>query len=474
MFINGEWRKTSQLLKVINPANGKLVYEVYSGTREDVREAIGAAKEAFPSWSALPAIERANILQRISDLLIEKKRFFAEIITKEMGKPIRDAMGEVQLSIDYFRWFAEEARRVDGQVIPASSADKRIFVIKQPVGVVGAITPWNFPLGMLARKIAPALAVGCTMVIKPASQTPQTAIELCKILTQAGIPKGVINLVVAPAQDVSDEFSDNPDVRKITFTGSTDVGKHLMAQAAKTVKRVSMELGGHAPYIVMEDADIDLAVEGILHSKFRCTGQMCTAANRIYVQKSIAETYVSRLQELVKSLKVGDGMDEDTVIGPLVNKAAVEKVHLQVTDAVEKGASLLCGGAPLAKGAYADGNFYPPTILLNVKPGMRIYTEETFGPVVPIVIFDTEEELMSMINHQKFGLASYFYTNDISRIIRISEKLEYGMVGVNDPQPFSVQAPFGGVKESGFGREGGHQGIEDYVETKMISIRFKA
>lgn len=473
MFINGEWIETGKLLDIKNPANGEVVYQVHIGNRDHVHTAIIAAKQAFKAWSSLTALERANYMLEICRLLNENKRALAEVITKEMGKPIRDALSEVQSGIDYFRWFAEEGRRVYGEIVPANAADKRIIVMKQPIGVVGVITPWNFPLGMLARKVAPALASGCTMVIKPASQSPQTAIELCKICEKAGIPRGVINLTIVPAKDVSDEFIANPDVRKITFTGSTQVGKYLIAESAKTVKRVSMELGGHAPFIVMKDADLDLAVEGILQSKFRCSGQMCTATNRVYVQNSIAERFTRKLMDKVKTLKVGHGLDEDTIVGPLVDWNAVDKVDEQVQDALHKGAELVYGGTRLTEGEYAAGSFYAPTVLANVSSEMNIYNEETFGPILPIVTFETETELLAQVNHPEYGLASYLYSNDISQIIRITEKLEYGMVGVNDSLPFVVQAPFGGIKESGVGREGGHQGIEDYLETKLISIKFK-
>ena len=473
MYIDGQWCETDKKLDVVNPGDGHVVYSVSMGGKEQVDSAIAAAQRAFSTWSQTTAMARADLLLTIAGLLMEKKKLFAQTITNEMGKPLRDALGEVQMSIDYFRWFAEEARRVDGQVVPAGTADKRIFVIKQPIGVVGAILPWNFPLGMLARKVAPALAVGCTMVVKPASQTPQTALEFCRVLETEGLPAGVFNLVVAPAQVVADTFAASPEVRKITFTGSTEIGKKLMADAAQTVKRVSMELGGHAPYIVMDDADVELAVDGILNAKFRCSGQMCTAANRVYVQRGIADAYVKKVLELTMGLKVGDGREEDTVVGPLVNKSALEKVAAHVEDARRKGAAVLCGGRALAEGPYAAGNFYAPTVLAGVTPDMAIYTEETFGPVVPVIFFDTEEELAQVMNHAQLGLAAYFYTNDLSRMWRIAEKLEYGIVGVNDPQPFGVQCPFGGVKESGFGREGGHQGIDDYVVTKMISMRFK-
>ena len=473
MYINGEWRKTEKTMPVINPATGEVVHEVCLGGRKEIQDAIAAAKQAFGAWSKQTALSRANTMLAVCAMLEKKKQVLAEMVTMEMGKPVKDALGEVQSAIDYFRWFAEEARRMDGAVIPASATDKRMLVIKQPVGVVGMITPWNFPLAMVARKMAPALAAGCTLILKPASQTPKTAIDFFKVCEEAGFPKGVINLIVASSQEVSEEFMASSDVRKITFTGSTEVGKSLIAGSANTVKRVSMELGGHAPYIVMADADIDLAVEGILLTKIRCSGQVCTASNRVYVHKSIVQEFTNRLQEVIKTVRVGNGMDPATTIGPLVNLEAVQKVTEQVEDAVKKGAKLLCGGQRLMQGEYTKGAFFPPTILTGVTPNMIIHQEETFGPVVPILVFETEEELMAMANSSQYGLASYVFTNDLSTMIRIVEGLEFGMVGVNDPRPFAVQAPFGGVKESGVGREGGHQGLDDFLETKMMCIRFK-
>lgn len=472
MFINGEWKKTSQTIDIINPATGEKVYEVYSGEQSDVAAAIQAATEAFPAWADKAAIERADLLFDIYHAMIEKKEHLAEVITKEMGKPIKDARGEVQSAIDFFRWYAEEARRVYGETIPASTPDKRIMVIKQPIGVVGAITPWNFPLSMIARKVAPAFAAGCTLVLKPSSKAPQSAIEMAKIIEQANVPKGVFNLVMAPSSVVTEELMNSKDVKKITFTGSTRIGKMLMEKAAKTVKRVSMELGGHAPFIVFEDADLDQAADDILATKFRCSGQMCTSTNRIFVAESVAETFTQKVAEKVRALKVGNGLDPDTSVGPVIDKNAVEKIKSQIDDAVQKGAELITGKAELSE-ELKNGNFVNPTILTNVTHDMDIFTEETFGPVAPIISFSSEEELLKSVNHEDYGLAAYLYSNDMSRVIRLSEKLEYGMVGVNDPLPFVVQSPFGGVKESGMGKEGGHHGIEGYLEEKLVSIKFK-
>lgn len=472
MFINGGWRSTEDKIKIYNPATGEEVFEINNGTGEDVQEAIDAADEAFKAWSKLAALERANILLAIYQKMEERKEHLAEVITKEMGKPINDARGEVQSAIDYFRWYAEEARRIYGETVPASTSDKRVLVIKQPIGVVGAITPWNFPLSMIARKVAPALAAGCTIVLKPSSKAPQSAIEMTKIFEEVGLPNGVFNLVMANSSEVTDVLMDSKVVRKITFTGSTRIGKLLMEKAAKTVKRISMELGGHAPFIVFEDADIESAAEDILATKFRCSGQMCTSTNRIFVHQDVAVEFSNLLFEKVKNLKVGNGLDEDTSVGPVIDRQAVNKIQSQIDDAIAQGAAAVTVEMNLSEEEQARGNFIQPTILSNVTPEMDIFTEETFGPVAPIITFTTEEELLETVNHEEYGLAAYMYSNNMSRIIRMTEELEYGMVGINDPLPFVVQSPFGGVKESGVGKEGGHQGIEGYLEEKMISIKY--
>lgn len=473
MYINGEWIRTDEKWQVKNPATGKVVYEVCAGGRNEVETAIKAASDAFEPWADMPALKRADLMHKVVSLLKEDQERLATVITKEMGKPIRDARGEVNMAIDYFRWFAEEARRIYGETVPHSASDKRMAIIRQPVGVVGAITPWNYPIAMIARKLAPALAAGCTAVVKPAPETPQSAIEMMKLFEKADLPKGVVNLVIAPAEIVSECFMESRKVRKITFTGSTEVGKKLYAGASKTMKRISMELGGHAPFIVFDDADLDLAANDLLLTKFRCSGEMCTATNRVYVHEDVAEAFTDKLVAKVKELKVGNGLADSTAVGPLVNQAGLEKVAGHVADAVEKGAKVATGGSILSDGDYANGNFYSPTVLTGVTKDMRLYREETFGPVAPVIHFSSEKELLEEVNHEQFGLASYMYTESMSRTIRMMEKLEYGMVGVNDPLPFVVQGPFGGMKESGLGKEGSKHGIDDYLEKKLVSVRFR-
>ena len=470
MYINGEWLKTNEQLKVINPATGETVDEVYIGGSKETEFAIQAAKEAFPIWSNLTADERAGYLHKVAEKLEEKREYLAQLITKEMGKSIHNARYEVGSTSSFFKWFAEEARRVYGRTIPAPSSNKRITVTKKPVGVVGAITPWNFPLSMNARKLGPALAAGCTVILKPSKEAPLSSIELFKIFDEVGIPKGVVNLVIGPSDPIAGELIKSKDVRKISFTGSTEIGKLLIRQSADTVKRVSMELGGHAPYIVFEDADLDLAAQGVIQSKFASGGQQCVCTNRVYVHDTIYDQFAECLKQKVAELQVGDGLNESNHIGALINESAVLKMEDQVGDAVSKGASVLFGGKRLSSGQYENGHFYCPTLLTEAKEGMKILHEETFGPVAPLIRFTSEEEVIERANNTEYGLASYFYTNDLSRMYRVSEKLEYGMVGINDSAPFSVQAPFGGVKESGLGREGGSEGIEDYLDVKMTSV----
>jgi succinate-semialdehyde dehydrogenase / glutarate-semialdehyde dehydrogenase len=473
MFINGEWIKTNHLLTINNPVNGVTVGEVYQSGAKETEDAIRAAEEAFPKWAGLTGDQRSAHISKIVDKLIEKKEHLAQTITKEMGKPIANARGEVDSTIAFFKWFAEEARRVYGEIIPSPVPNKRISVIKQPIGVVAAITPWNFPLSMGARKLGPALAVGCTVLLRPSREAPLSSLELVKIMDEAGLPKGVVNLLIGGTEEIIGTIMASDAVQKISFTGSTEVGKILIKQSADTLKRVSMELGGHAPFIVFEDADINLAVEGAIKSKFTSAGQQCICANRIYVHDDIYDEFSQKFTKESKELVIGDGLNESTAIGPLVNSAAVSKVVEQVEDAVNKGATLLCGGSYLTGEAYGKGSFYPPTVLGDVTEDMMITSEETFGPVAPLIRFTTEDEVVRKANNINYGLASYFYTNDASRALRVSEKLEYGMVGINDPYPFTVQSPFGGVKESGVGREGGKQGIEDYIVLKTITHQFK-
>ncbi|MFJ7726908.1 NAD-dependent succinate-semialdehyde dehydrogenase [Neobacillus sp. NPDC097160] len=471
MYINGEWIKTNETIEVFNPATGNLVDIVYTVGLTETKDAIQAAKHAFKSWSQMAIDQRVAFLHEIVKKLQDQRDVLAQLITKEMGKSIHNARYEVQSTISFFQWFAEEARRVYGRIIPASANNKRIAVTKQPVGVVAAVTPWNFPLSMTARKLAPALAAGCTVILKPSKEAPLSSVALFKIFDEVGIPKGVVNLVMGNSDTIVGTLMESKDVRKISFTGSTEIGKKLIRQSADTVKRVSMELGGHAPFIVFEDADLDLAVEGVIQSKFASTGQQCVCANRIYIQDSIYDDFAAKLKEKVSQLKVGDGIDEANNIGPLINESAIAKMDKQVEDAKSKGATVLFGGERLIGGEYNKGYFYCPTLLGESMEGMEILHEETFGPIAPLIRFSSEDEVVERANDIDYGLASYFYTNDLSRIYRVSEKLEYGMVGINDAAPFSVQAPFGGIKESGLGREGGTEGIEDYLNVKMTSTR---
>ncbi|MFC9600506.1 NAD-dependent succinate-semialdehyde dehydrogenase [Peribacillus butanolivorans] len=471
MYINGEWLETDKVFEVNNPATGETVDTVYFVGEEETNAAIQAAKNAFPQWSALTAEQRSSYLWRIVEKLGEKKEEIAQIITKEMGKTIHHARQEVGSTIAFFHWYAEEARRVYGDVIPPSIANKRIQAIRQPIGVVAAITPWNFPLSMAARKLGPALATGCTVILRPSREAPLSSVALFKIIDEVGLPKGVANLLIGQSGPIVNTIMNSSIVKKVSFTGSTEVGKILIEQSAKTVKRVSMELGGHAPFIVFDDADIDLAVNGLVISKFGSNGQQCICPNRIYVQENVYEEFAEKLKEKVQTIKVGNGLDEQNGMGPLIYEDAIGKVQEQVDDAVLLGACVLNGGKRLTGEDYSNGYFYPPTVLADVTDEMLITREETFGPVIPLIKFKSEEEVIERANAIEYGLASYFYTKDLSRKYRVSEQLEYGMVGVNDAIPFAVQVPFGGVKESGMGREGGKYGMDDYLDIKMISVQ---
>ncbi|MFJ8247015.1 NAD-dependent succinate-semialdehyde dehydrogenase [Peribacillus asahii] len=471
MYINGEWLQTDQVFEVNNPATGEKVDTVYFVGEEETNWAIEAAEAAFPQWAALTAEQRSFYLWRIVEKLQEKKEELAQIITKEMGKTIHHARQEVGSTIAFFQWYAEEARRIYGDIIPPSVANKRIQAIRQPIGVVGAITPWNFPLSMAARKLGPALATGCTVILKPSKEAPLSSVALFKIFDEIGLPKGVANLVIGSSGPIANTLMNSKVVRKISFTGSTEVGKVLIAQSAQTVKRVSMELGGHAPFIVFDDADIDLAIDGLVRSKFGSNGQQCVCPNRIYVQESIYAEFAEKLKEKVQNIKVGNGLDEQNEMGPLTNEEAIVKIQEQVDNAVHHGACILNGGKRLSDGAYSKGYFYTPTVLSDVTDNMLITKEETFGPVIPLLKFQSEEEVIKRANDIEYGLASYFYTKNLSRKYRVSEQLNYGMVGVNDAIPFAVQVPFGGVKESGMGREGGKYGLDDYLDIKMISVQ---
>ena len=473
LYIDGKWRPSAsgQTFAVTNPATSQVLAQISAAETEDVRDAVNAAAGAFGSWSARTAYERSGYLYDAHRLMLERADELAWVMTTEQGKPLRTARIEVQYAADFLIWFAEEAKRVYGSTIPSSRAGQRFLVMHQPVGVVGAVTPWNYPISMLTRKIAPALAAGCTVVLKPAKQTPLCAIEVFRILHEVGVPAGVVNLVTAGrASIVGDEFLRNPLVRKLTFTGSTEIGKQLAQGAAASIKRVSLELGGHAPFIVFPDADPAHAARGASLVKFLNTGQACICPNRIFVHRSIAEPFLSVLAERVGRLKAGNGLEEGVTIGPLIDEGALAKMDEHVTDAVGKGATLVCGGQRLTGEAYDAGTFFAPTVLTDVTPEMVIYREETFGPIAPVIIFDDEDEVIRMANDTEYGLAAYLYTKDISRAIRVSEALRFAIVGVNDINPTSAAAPFGGMKESGLGREGGQEGIVEYLETKLVGI----
>ncbi|MFM1651328.1 NAD-dependent succinate-semialdehyde dehydrogenase [Brevibacillus sp. B_LB10_24] len=474
MFINGQWTHASSqaAADVTNPATGEVVDQVPYAGRAEARAAVEAAHAAFPGWSRLSAEERAEYLRKIYRLIVEHADHLAEVMTLEQGKPFEEARGEVLWGADFMLWYAEEARRVYGEMIPASRPTQRILVQRQPVGVVAAITPWNFPSSMITRKLAPALAVGCTVVVKPAPETPLSAIALFELFEQAGLPKGVVNLVTGDSQEIGREFLENDKVRKISFTGSTQVGKYLIEQSAAQVKKLSLELGGHAPYIVFEDADLDAAVEGLVFNKFQNGGQTCICVNRIFVHESIAAAFSEKLTSKIAELRIGNGMEPGVQIGPLIHERALSKVAEHVEDALAKGAGLLCGGQRLLEGTFAQGYYYSPTVLTHVTEEMKIFHEETFGPVAPLIPFSSEEEVVQAANQTPYGLAAYFYTKDLARTMRVSEQLEYGMIGINESALGYVQAPFGGVKQSGMGREGGRHGIDDFLDYKYLNLNF--
>lgn len=461
MAIIQEW------IEVTNPATGEVIDRVERGGKVEAREAVDKASEAFNDWSKRTAYERSELLMKWNTLITEHQEELAKIMTMEQGKPFNEALGEVQYANNFVSWYAEEGKRLYGETIPASKADKRILVQRQPVGVIAAITPWNFPAAMITRKVAPALAVGCTAVVKPASATPRTAIRLAELAEEAGIPKGVLQVVTGSSGEISDAWMEDSRVRKISFTGSTEVGKILMRKSAETVKKVSLELGGHAPLIVMKDADIEKAATGATASKFRNAGQTCVCTNRIYVHESVKDEFNEAFERKVRELRVGNGLEEGIDVGPLIDHDALNKVETHLQDAVNKGASIIYGGGQEDKGSL----FYKPTILSEVTDEMLCMSEETFGPLAPVTTFKNEEEAVKRANHSPYGLAAYLFTENLSTAIRISEQLEYGIVGVNDGVPSTAQAPFGGFKESGIGREGGHHGMEEYVEVKYISIQ---
>ena len=471
MFINGEWQTDAPTFPVFNPATGEEIGQVADAGADDARRAIDAAHAALPAWMNETAYSRSALLYRAHLLMLEQQRELAELMTREQGKPLKASMNEVKYAADFLLWFAEEAKRVYGETIPSARSDQRFLVQKQAVGVVAAVTPWNYPISMLTRKLGPALAAGCTVVLKPAESTPLCAIAVFKILEQAGLPAGVANLVTARNPNpIGEVFCTHPAVRKLTFTGSTAVGKHLAQTCAPQLKRVSMELGGHAPFIVYDDADPVHAAKGVSLVKFLNTGQACISPNRIFVQQRILDPFLETLQARVSGMRAGDGMDPANSIGPLINEAAIDKVDRQVQDAVARGATLLAGGARLTDNGLDRGCFYGATLLSNVTSEMLIYREETFGPVAAVVPFDDEDDVIAMANDTDYGLAAYIYTQNLARALRTFEQLQFGIIGINDINPTSAAAPFGGMKESGLGREGAREGIEEYLETKLGGI----
>lgn len=465
-YIDGHWcdADNGKQQAVVNPANGQLIAHVPMLGAVETQRAIDAAQAALAKWQTLTAKARATILHRWFTLITDHTEDLALLMTSEQGKPLAEARGEVAYAASFIEWFAEEAKRVYGDTIPGHQADKRLLVLKQPVGVTAAITPWNFPAAMITRKVAPALAAGCCMILKPALQTPLTALALAQLAEEAGVPAGVFSVVTGDAQSIGKVLCDSPVVRKLSFTGSTAVGKQLMAQCAPTLKKLSLELGGNAPFIVFDDADLDAAVEGAVIAKYRNAGQTCVCANRIYVHEKVYEAFAEKLAAKVMALKVGAGVDDGVVIGPLIDAKALEKVQTHLHDALDKGAKLLCGGQPLA------GNFMTPAVLTDVTSQMKVAHEETFGPIAPLFRFHDEAEVIAMANDTEFGLAAYFYANNLSRVWRVAEALEYGMVGINTGLISNEVAPFGGIKASGLGREGSKYGIDEYLEMKYLCM----
>lgn len=465
-FIAGRWCDADNhaTITVTDPATGQALAQVPDMGEAETRRAIIAARDALPAWRARPAQERSQILRRWFDLMIQHDAELARLMTREQGKPLAEALGEIRYAASFLEWFAEEGKRVYGELIPAPRADRRLMVMRQGIGVCAAITPWNFPAAIITRKVGPALAAGCTMVLKPANETPLSALALAELAAQAGVPDGVLNVVTGDAVAIGGELTRHPDVRKLSFTGSTAVGRRLMAQCAPTIKKLSLELGGNAPFIVFDDADLDEAVEGAIAAKYRNAGQTCVCVNRIYVQDAVHDAFASRFAAKAAALRVGAGLQADSQIGPLITPKALTQVQRLIDDARAQGARLLTGGDPHALG----GTFMAPTVLADVRPGMRVLREEIFGPVAPLVRFHDEQDVIRQANDTEFGLAAYFYTRDASRVWRVAEQLEYGMVGINTGMISNEVAPFGGVKQSGLGREGSRHGIEDYLEMKYV------
>ena len=471
LLIGGEWTEAEDGARfdVNDPGTGGRVGSVPNGTEADVKAAIDAAAAALPCWRSTTALERARILRRSADIMRERADEIARTMTSEQGKPLAEAKGEVEYAASFFEWFGGEAERIYGEVVPPMNGANRVLVLRQPVGVVAAITPWNFPAAMMTRKLGPAMAAGCTSVVKPASATPLTAALVLRCIEDAGAPAGVVNLITSrDAGMVANTIFTDARVRKISFTGSTEIGKDLIRASAEQVKRLSLELGGHAPYIIFDDADLEPAVDGLIASKYRNAGQTCVCANRAFVQRGIYDAFLALLKEKVEAMPVGHGLAEGTMIGPLINEAAVEKAHEHVEDAVAKGATLVTGGERLTGEGYDGGSFYKPTILDGVTREMDIFYEETFGPVAGLTVFDTEDEAIDYANDSIYGLASYFHTRDYARLMRVAERLEYGIVGANAGIISAANAPFGGMKQSGYGREGGSVGIDEYLDVKYV------
>ena len=465
-LVNGQWLQTASTFDVTNPATGERVAQVAKAGKTETEAAIKAAQEAFPAWRAQTAKARSELLYRWYRLIIENKRWLAELMTTEQGKPLKEAEGEVEYAASFIQWFAEQAKRANGEIIPPAKAGSRILATREPVGVVAAITPWNFPMAMLTRKLGPALAAGCTGIIKPANNTPLSAFALLALAKKAGIPDGVLNGVAGDTHAISDAIMASKAVRKISFTGSTAVGKTLMRNAAETMKKVSMELGGNAPYIVFEDADIDAAVQGAIANKFRNAGQVCVSVNRFFIHSAVYERFTTQLAAEVDKLKVGNGMEDGVIVGPLIETPALEKVEEHVKDAVAQGGKVLAGGKRHALG----GNFWQPTVISDAHEGMKLAQEETFGPVAACFRFDDEEEVIRRANQTEYGLAAYFYTQNLQRVFRVSSALESGMIGINECAVSTELAPFGGVKESGLGREGSVLGMDEYLEVKALHL----
>jgi succinate-semialdehyde dehydrogenase/glutarate-semialdehyde dehydrogenase len=473
IFINGEWRESDsgKTFAVHNPATGELLANVADGGVAETNRAIEAAHNAFPAWSQTTAEKRSVLLAKAAALMTARTEEIARILTQENGKPLAESRGEVASAASFLQWNAEEARRIYGEVVPTAAPDRRVLTYRQPVGVVAAITPWNFPLSMVTRKLGPALAAGCTAILRPARATPLVAIESYKVLEEVGFPAGVVNLVTGTdSAGMGAALATSPLVRKLTFTGSTEVGKHLLAQAAGTVKRVSLELGGHAPFLVFDDADLDKAAQAAVTSRFRNAGQTCICTNRVYVQSSVADAFTAKVAQIAGALKIGNGLQPGVNVGPLIDERGFQKVQNHVEDAVAKGAAVLTGGRPAQTNGDLHGYFFEPTVLAHTTSQMKVMYEETFGPVLPIMTFDTEDQAIGLANDTPYGLAAYFFARDVGRIFRVSEKLEYGIVGANDPIPVGAHIPFGGYKQSGLGRENGSEGIHHFLEVKAVSI----